>query len=471
MRVDTTPDIERELSDFLTFEVPGAQYMPAVRRGHWDGKTRLYAMRYHSTYVGLLPRILRWAKAKQYPCTVDPKLLSKGPDLDMLAYARHLGEHLPDIKVRPYQLDSIAHALKEKRCVLVSPTGSGKSLIMYLLANMLNTLPILIVVPTISLVHQLHDMFKEYGYREKMQTISEGSTKDIDGAKLVISTWQSIYKLKSDWLNQFHIIFGDEAHTFKAKSLAEMMEKATAVEYRIGLTGTLDGAPVHEWLLEGLFGPVYQITDTATLIADGTLAAVNVKQIILQHPKNALKRGFEYRDELNYLAENDARNRFIKRLALSMKQNTLILFTLVERHGIPLYNAISASTDKAAKVALIHGQTAVQEREKIRQLAKSEKNLIMVCSYGTFSTGIDITHIHNIIFASPSKSRIRVLQSIGRGVRKSVDKVSCTVYDIADALPGCGRKYNFTLTHAKIRSEYYAKEQFPMEQYVIPLSS
>lgn len=472
MRVDTTPDIERELSDFLTFEVPGAQYMPVFRRGHWDGKTRLYAMRYHSTYVGLLPRILRWAKSKQYSYTIDEGLSKLGPTLDQFELVRSLGETLPvHITPRKYQLDAIEYAMRSKRRILVCPTGSGKSLIIFALARILYQKPVLIVVPTISLVHQFHAMLKEYGYQNPIQTISEGHTKEIDAdVKIVIATWQSIYKLKTEWFNQFGAIIGDEVHTFKAKSLAEMMEKATGVDYRIGLTGTLDGAPVHEWLLEGLFGPVFQTTDTAALIADGTLAAVHVKQIVLQHPKGQLKRGFEYRDELNYLAENVARNRFIKRLALSLKQNTLILFTLVERHGVPLFDDILSSSNKAAKVALIHGQTAVQEREKIRQLAKSEKNLIMVCSYGTFSTGIDITHIHNIIFASPSKSRIRVLQSIGRGVRKSVDKLACTIYDIADALPGCGRKYNFTLNHAKIRSEYYAKEKFPMEQYVIPLS-
>lgn len=466
MRVQTTPDIEKELSDYLTFDVPGAKHMPIYRSGHWDGKARLYHMRYHSVNVGLLSRIQRWASERRYECIVDSKLMNFGRVQPYIVVC----DLPPTINPREYQLDALRHARSVKRCILVFPTGSGKSLIMFLLIRELNDKTVLIVVPTVALVKQMEKLLIGYGYNTKsIYTISAGKSKDFGSAKVVISTWQSIYKLESKWFNQFGMVIGDECHTFKAKSLSELMDKCTAVEYRFGLTGTLDGAPVHEWLLEGLFGPVYKTTDTSTLIEEGTLTPIHVNQIILKHPKRSLPEKSTYRDELNFLAASIPRNNYIRRLALSLRGNTLVLFTLVESHGKPLFEDILYSSNKDRKVVFIHGETSSESREEIREIAKVESNLIIAASYGVFSTGIDIPEIHNIILASPSKSRIRVLQSIGRGVRKSLDKTICMVYDISDAVPTIGRRFNFTLNHAKIRAEYYNSEKFPISQYYVEL--
>jgi superfamily II DNA or RNA helicase len=465
LRVEAEKDLEHELSDFLTFDVPGMEHMPAYRSGHWDGKARLYQMRYHTTYTGLALRVSRWAAERGIAYTIDPRLCIT-PRCTILDTS-----HLPaTIIPRPYQLDGVSHALSVRRCVLIFPTGSGKSLIMYLLLREL--LPegrILIVVPTISLVKQFAKMLKSYGYDEPVYQIMAGISKDAEMPDVVVSTWQSIYKQPAKWFTQFSTILGDEAHTFKAKSLSEMMEKCITISNRIALTGTLDGAAVNEWLIEGLFGPTYTTTDTATLIEEGTLATVAIEQIILQHPSGKLAFNTEYRDEVNYLAGCRPRNVFLKNLALKLKGVTLILFTLVDTHARMIFEDLEMEVAAGRRVVFIHGATPADEREAVRSLAATATDIIIVATYGTFSTGIDVPEIDNIILGSPSKSRIRVLQTIGRGVRKTEKKVACTIYDIADRIPTPGRRFNFTLNHAQTRAEYYAQAKFPITQYRVTL--
>lgn len=317
---------------------------------------------------------------------------------------------------------------------------------------------VLIVVPTTSLVEQMYKDFEEYGWlaSKHCHKIYAGQEKYTDH-DVVISTWQSIYKEPNKFFSRFDVVIGDEAHLFKAKSLTTLMSKLHDCKYRIGFTGTLDGANVNQLVLEGVFGRCSKVTRTNELMEQGHVAKLKVKIILLKH-KEQLFDG--YQDEIDYLIEHDVRNNFIKNLTLDLKGNTLVLFNYVERHGIPLYELINSNTDNS--VYLVHGGVDVNDREDIRFLTEKSDNAIIIASYGTFSTGINIRNLHNVIFASPSKSRIRNLQSIGRVLRKGDNKSKATLYDIADDI-STDRGNNYTLNHLMERVKIYSEEKFDYE--------
>lgn len=287
----------------------------------------------------------------------------------------------------------------------------------------------------------------------------------------IISTWQSIYKNPKEYFEQFDFVFGDECHQFKAKSLTTIMSQITDSKYRIGLTGTLDGTQTHKLVLEGLFGPVYKSVTTKQLIDDKHLSDFSIKCLVLKYPEEICKlaKKWKYTDEINYLVGNRARNTFIKNLCLSLKGNSLVLFNYVDKHGKILFDMIDKEKGKR-KVFFVFGGTDVDVRESIRAITEKENDAIIVASYGTFSTGINIRNLHNVIFASPSKSRVRNLQSIGRGLRKGDNKTEAVLYDISDDFRD-GKFVNFTLKHFIERIKIYDEEKFKYKMYNVELKN
>jgi superfamily II DNA or RNA helicase len=234
------------------------------------------------------------------------------------------------------------------------------------------------------------------------------------------------------------------------------MTKLHQAKYRFGFTGTLDGTQTHKWVLEGLFGPSYKLVRTEELMKKGYLAKLNAKIIVLKH--DAMEFA-SYQSEIDYLISHQQRNKFIKNLAVDLKGNTLVLFSRVEDHGKILFDMINSDIGENRKVFFIHGGVDVEDRELARSIVEVESNAVIVASYGTFSTGINIKNLHNVIFASPSKSRIRNLQSIGRVLRKGTKKFSATLYDIADDCTYRSKK-NYTLNHLVERIKIYNEENF-----------
>ena len=467
LELDVDEDVSRELSDYFTFEVPGAKYMPHYRRKLWDGKIRLFSPHNGRIYVGLLPYIKEFCSRNSIEYIVE-----KGVENDrnvLRESVRDFAESLrpksrgKPIQFRDYQIDAIWYAIQSNRCLLLSPTASGKSLVIYTLVRYyhLMKLKTLILVPTTSLVEQMYSDFIDYGWEDKhMHKVYAGMDK---GSKkpVVISTWQSLYKLHRKYFEQYGCIIGDEAHLFKAKSLTDIMVRSGDCKYRFGLTGTLDGTQTHRLVLEGLFGEVKKIISTKELIDRGTLAELNIDCIVLKHTEEECKRvrRYTYAEELNYLVSHPKRNKFIEKLCKTIKGNTLVLFQLVEKHGVPLYNEIK-TLDK--KVFFVYGGTTTETREKIRGIVEKEKDSLIIASYGTFSTGINIRNINNVVFASPSKSRVRVLQSIGRGLRQTEDKSAVKLFDVSDNLSYKSR-LNFTYRHFTERLNIYKEEQFKYE--------
>ena len=458
------PHVHQELADYFTFEVPEAKYLKKnPRYRHWDGTIRLYSPATGALYHGLTEHLHTWAHEKQYQIDYqkdewygdiydDNKLVSpRGVKLFM--------DKISKIKPRDYQYKAVYEAIKDNRKLLLSPTGSGKSLMIYSIVRYYaaTSKKILIIVPTTSLVEQMVNDFIDYGWDADrfVHKIYGGKDKNTD-KDIIISTWQSIYKFPKRYFDDIDCVIGDEAHLFKSKSLTGIMTKLHNAKYRFGFTGTLDGSKTHKWVLEGLFGSCDRVTKTDDLIKSGYLSSFRIKILLCQHAPQHFET---YHDEIDYLVEHRGRNNLIKNLVKDLEGNTLVLFNYVEKHGEPLYDLINSNVKEDRKVFFVHGGTEVGDREEVRLITEQENDAIIVASYGTFSTGINIKRLHNIVFASPSKSRIRNLQSIGRVLRVGNGKTIATLYDIADDIGG----QNYTIKHLNERVKIYNEENFKYE--------
>jgi len=472
LKINAEPHIQYELRDHFTFEVEGAKFMPQYRKRNWNGEIHLFDLRSKRIYIGLLDRIISFCERRDYtykfidneyygsPFEINEGISKQGVKDYMGAICKH--------KPRDYQVEGVYDALRHNRKLLISPTASGKSLMIYSLVRYYvdKGEKILLVVPTTSLVEQMYKDFQDYGWDSESycHRIYAGKEKTNE-FPVTITTWQSVHKLDRNFFTDYDVIIGDEAHLFKSKSLVSIMTKLEHAKYRYGFTGTLDGTQTHKWVLEGLFGPTYKVTRTDDLMKEGHLSKLDIQCLVLKHPPQKFET---YQDEIEYLISHKQRNNFITNLTLDLKGNTLILYSRVETHGAILYEKINNNKQTDRKVFFVHGGVDADERELIREITERENNAIIVASYGTFSTGINIRNLHNVIFASPSKSRVRNLQSIGRVLRKSTNKVKAILYDISDDCTYNSRK-NYTLNHLIERIKIYNEENFNYEIITIQL--
>ena len=472
LQIESDPHVYYELSDQFTFEIPGAKFMPQYRNRYWDGKIRLFNVKNGEIYVGLLDKIQKFCEDHEYtyefldnkffgtPFEVNENISYEG----VKDYMTSISKYSP----REYQVEGVYDALRHNRRLLISPTASGKSLMIYSIVRYYverqqNTL---IVVPTTSLVEQMYKDFADYGWDvgSFCHKIYAGKERETD-SQVIITTWQSIYKLPRKYFERFSVVIGDEAHQFKSKSLISIMTKLHKAKHRFGFTGTLDGTQTHKWVLEGLFGPSYKIIKTDELMKKGHVAKLDINVLLLKHPASKFET---FEDEVQYIINHDQRNKFIRNLALDLKGNTLILYSRVETHGRVLYDMINSNVLEQREVFFVHGGVVAEDRENVREITEKKDNAIIIASYGTFSTGINIKNLHNVIFASPSKSRIRNLQSIGRVLRKGSNKTKATLYDIADDISYKTRR-NYTLNHLVERIKIYNEENFNYDIISIPL--
>ena len=472
LKINAEPHIQYELRDHFTFEVEGAKFMPQYRKRNWNGEIHLFDLRSKRIYIGLLDRIISFCERRDYsykfidneyygsPFEINEGISKQGVKDYMGAICKH--------KPRDYQVEGVYDALRHNRKLLISPTASGKSLMIYSLVRYYvdKGEKILLVVPTTSLVEQMYKDFQDYGWDSESycHRIYAGKEKTNE-FPVTITTWQSVHKLDRSFFTDYDVVIGDEAHLFKSKSLVSIMTKLEHAKYRYGFTGTLDGTQTHKWVLEGLFGPTYKVTRTDDLMKEGHLSKLDIQCLVLKHPPQKFET---YQDEIEYLISHEQRNKFITNLTLDLKGNTLILYSRVETHGAILYEKINNNKQSDRKVFFVHGGIDADERELIREITEREINAIIVASYGTFSTGINIRNLHNVIFASPSKSRVRNLQSIGRVLRKGTNKIKAILYDISDDCTYNSRK-NYTLNHLIERIKIYNEENFNYEIITIQL--
>ena len=403
IRVSCQRDIAQEISDHFTFLVPGHTFVPAYRKKLWDGKIRLFNVMNHLLYYGLLEHLCKFLYLRNYKTKFVDDFKTE------LVILTH--EDLPKlpVEIRDYQLNAINHALTNHRSLLLSPTASGKSLIIYILVRYLK-LKTLILVPTTSLVSQMYNDFREYGWdvANNCHTVFAGRDKGSE-LPVIISTWQSIYKMQQKYFEQYELVIGDEAHGFKSKSLTAIMTKCINAKYRIGTTGTLDGTQTHKLVLEGLFGKVHKVTTTKKLIDQKHLSPFTINALVLKHPDSICHnlKGINYQEELEYLISSEARNKYIVNLTIGLERNTLLLFRFVEKHGQLLYDMIKENTNDR-KIFFVYGGTDTDTREQIRAIVESERNAVIVASYGVFSVGVNIRNLHNIIFDCQIKKKLQL---------------------------------------------------------------
>lgn len=479
INIDCELGILYELAEHFTFFVEGYKHMPKYRNGIWDGKIRLLDVRFGTLPAGLTTELIEYSEKLGY----EVELVSNNfgvPNEKTMVDIETIKNTISDIKIsnknnkleiREYQYQALYNCIYNQRQVSITPTGGGKSLIAYCLYRWYlkkeNIRTFLLVVPNLSLVKQLYSDFKEYSSENGFdiegttQIIAEGADKTIK-KNLVIATWQSIYKLPSKWFNDIDVILMDEVHQAKADAIKGIFEKATNVKYRFGVTGSLDKSAVNKLIIKGLIGDISKVKTTRELIEEGYLSDIKITCIILGYnpdSKSIIKKANDYQKEIDFLCQHSRRNEFIAKLALQQTGNTLLLFNYIEKHGEPLYEKIKTLAT-TQKVHFIAGKVEAEDREQIRLLVQSSKENNIICaSLGTFSTGINLPRIHNIIFATPTKSVIRVMQSIGRGLRKADDKMYLKLYDIADNIVPSKYRPNSTMKHFLERLRIYNEEQ------------
>lgn len=377
----TSESIERELSEELSFEVPGSQYMTKFRRG-WDGRVRLLNRTTKMVYAGLAARIERWAVKHGY--TIENRLPPSRAVWDGFDTERLLQTYPTPLEVRDYQRDAITYGLHHTRVVLLSPTASGKSLVLYYLvrARMMDG-PVLLVVPTITLVKQMVEDWRQYGWTEVDDAVHQitGGVKKDTQKPVVVSTWQSIFRQSDEWFSRYRTLLGDEAHTFKAESLRSIMEKLPQCVYRIGVTGTLDDAKSNKLMVEGVFGPPHRVARTADLQERGHLTPIRIQGHFLQYPPQdrwqVREQHRTYAEEMVYLAQHAARMDWLVQFAGQLKGNVLILFHLVEKHGVPLYRAMRERLGTTRPIYFISGDVAAESREQIRALLEHPEHIVL----------------------------------------------------------------------------------------------
>ena len=466
--------IAQELNEFFAFQVPGFQFMPQYRNKIWDGKIRLFNIKTQQLYMGLYDHLMKFAMQRNY--VVKSDILSITPlsglsDENIADFFKALNLHCKHKPIIPrdYQIESFKHCVKKERALLLSPTSSGKSLVIYSLIrwhqNFLDNDKILILVPTTNLVTQMYNDFLDYSSHDKWDGESQchmiysGRDKKTD-KQIVISTWQSLFRLGVPFFKQFGMVVGDEAHLCSAVSLKGILEKMISCRYRFGTTGTLTESKTHQFVLEGLFGKVYKAVTSKQLMKDKHISELKIQCLLMQYPeaeRDSQKKA-TYKEEIDFIVAHTKRNNFICNLALDQKGNTLILFNYVEKHGKVLKRMMEKKAGKRS-VFFIAGETDVEEREAVRSITENEKDSIIIASSGVLSPGVNIKNLQSLIFAHPYKAKIRNLQSIGRVLRLDDKNNQAVLYDIVDDLHWKKRD-NYGLKHWRERVKIYADEKF-----------
>lgn len=473
--------IEMELSEFFSFLAPNAKYHPKYKAKIWDGIIRLYNQRTKCLYKGLIELMVKFCRDRSYTLEIDPRLNPKTQikEDEVRSYidSLQLSARGNILEVRDYQYEAIHRMLATKRNLLISPTSSGKSAMIYSkMRYHLDKLDhrVLIVVPTTMLVEQLFTDFKDYSsvngwdVESNVQMLYSGKER-LFSSNVMISTWQSLHAMIKGQPREFNELISkvdamvlDESHSYAAAAVLTTMEKFTHTEWRTGTTGTLNNSKINELSLIGLIGPVHKVITTKELMDRGQVTELRIKALLLEYPKEIKStfKGMKYPEEVKFLISNESRNKFIANLAKACKGNTLILFNFVNSHGAVIYDLVKKKLEGSnRKIHFIHGGTDIESREQIRLMVETEENSIIIATASLFSTGVNMPSIENIIFAIPSKSTIRIRQSIGRGLRLKSGKSFCNLYDIVDDISTKSWE-NTTLKHFHERVSIYDSEQF-----------
>lgn len=478
VRVECDESTFYELRDYFSFEAEGFKFNPKFKYGQWDGRIRLLEYNRMLPY-GLYSYVKKFSDQMGYELWVDPRIAEKEPitreEFDEWLLSKKIYAGLTEITPHWYQADAVFNGLVNRRNILNLPTSAGKSLIQALLARYYVEHyegKILIIVPTTALVDQMIDDFCDYRLfpRQRMLGIRSGTAKDSDDAMIYVSTWQTAIKQHKGWFSQFGMMMNDECHLATGKSISTIVSGLTNCTFKYGLSGSLKDGKANIMQYVGMFGEIFRPTSTAELMENGQVTELKINSIFLRYPDEftVKMKGKPYQDEIKVITQAPKRNKWIANLAVklaSKEENVFVMFKNIA-HGKELFRLIK---ETHAKVYYVSGEVDTDTRNALKSMAESGTGIIVVASYGVFSTGISVKNLHHVILAHPVKSKIIVLQTIGRVLRKHTSKAVAQVWDIIDDMgvkpksATAKKKYvhlNYALKHALERIQRYAEEKF-----------
>lgn len=471
------PHIVKEIDFYFSKRADGYKFMPAYKNGFWDGYIHFFNKSNYTISIGLKNELEKFFIKQRYKYKFDfniaPEL--KIDDLEHVISSFQINENY---KPRDYQIKAFFDAVNERYINIESPTGSGKSLIIYLIVKymLMKKRKTIIIVPQLQLCEQLYKDFKEYGFFEIDKYISiiySGKEKNFD-KQIIISTWQSIYKNRKKYLKNINCLIIDEAHSAKASEIQKISKDSNA-EFKIGFSGSFHDENTTNYLsVMASLGPIKKYTTYTELKNNKYISEFKIINVILSY-SNEDKNIFynkcknNYQLEIEYLFQFSKRNEFILKIAKNVKKNSIFLFTRKEQHGYILKELFENNiTNK--KIYYIDGDTPLKERELIRKEMEERDDIILLASYGTFSQGINIKNIHNLVLCSNYKSKIKVIQSIGRSLRKNQNKEKATIIDIVDNMSIKELNYhNFMMIHFFERLKIYKNNEFDYENKIIKI--
>lgn len=466
-----------ELYNFFAEYAPNYIWHPKYKAGFWDGKLRFFNKQTRQLPMGLLPNLARFCSkfGYQFKFGFDPSTLcSKFNEDDLYKVYDEIFSLESGIYPRDYQHNSILKSLNSCRGINRLSTGAGKSVIIYALARIYtaqkkNTV---LIVPNVSLVEQMYSDFKLYSGKEPDSYATKlyaGQSPDFN-KPVLITTWQSIQSKHQDFFKRYDSILIDECHQSKSTVLQDICKKCINARNRLGFTGTMPDNPSDKMTIVGSLGPVIYDLAAKTLIEREVLSQIKIKNVIVDYPQDHRVPGRNYESEMDMVYSLKRRNHVLLNIfdKIPKSENTLILAHRIEHlKEIQKFLVENGRTH----VELIYGETDAKDRERIRKEMDHVEGMDLVGSYATIGTGFSIKRIHHIIFFSSYKSKIKILQSIGRGLRTHDTKSHMTLWDVVDDLRYTfqGKKVdNYIYRHWKSRKSYYDEQGFEHSDLNMP---
>lgn len=453
-------DYLEEMYVQFTRRAKNFQFVPAYKAGHWDGYVHMIDQ-FRATFpYGILLDYIRVHK-KQFPhckLELDPevKQIFKGPAIQ-IKYDLDLPENITE--VRPYQKDCIESALKYSKGIIRSATASGKSLVIaYIIHNLMRENIVkksLIIVPTTSLITQFYQDLLDYSFDQKRLGVVFSKRKQWD-RDIIISTWQSLSK-NHDKLKMFDGVIVDECHQGKAHEIKKILQNVPNAKYRIGFTGTLHSSELDNWNTKAFLGPVIREYPAGLLAEQGYISKATINMIHVKYQNKDWSGS--YHDVRDAVFQTPFRLKLIKGLAHKVDHNILLLVDKVEKEGELLRDYLERDKEFNKEVVFLSGRDDVMLREKWRKECMKRKDIALIATYGIFQMGINIPNLKYIALAAPFKAKIRILQSIGRALRKYANKLEfgAQIFDIVDHT-------KFFKKYGDIRYRFYNQEKFEITE-------
>lgn len=471
-----------ELYNFLDCFTNNYKYDIRYKMGQWNGKISFFNLYTHLLPIGLLYKLVEFAKYYNYKLKLNFDKSEFYNNVNESEIIKFYGEIFKDnIYPRDYQHKSILRAINLKRGIINSATGSGKSLIIYaiiryLLKNINDK--ILLVVPNISLTIQMfNDFSKDYGWESAKEYISilYNKSKDYDiNKKILISTWQSIYKHDESFFKDFGAVIVDETHSVRSISIQNILKNSINAKYRIGLTGTLPDEKIDLYNIFGYLGYKLITVKNDELIKDGFLSNIKINNLIIKYPDEivAKNKNNDFKSEYKLVIEYKFRNEIFSYIInnINNTDNILILCERID-HLNNIYEHINPiCVEKNRKVYKIFSGINKDVREDIRSCVENNDGVVIVATFGTMSMGINIKKLHHIVLGSSYKSKIKILQSIGRGLRLHITKHNMMLWDLVDDLTYNNKNKiicNYLYKHFLLRVKYYNEQNFEHKKIIL----